>query len=123
MAPLVQLMVGTVLPLPTILDAFRSGAGVPFGEFGADMREGQAGLNRATFLQVLSQQWLPAIPSVVSACCPSTTTSTRFIGSFHDREELRMNDHVHHHHHHFAGAAFGRRRAILGSAAALAGAA
>jgi hypothetical protein len=45
----------------------------------------------------------------------------RSIGSFHDREEMRVNNHVH--HHYFAGAAFGRRRAILGSAAALAGAA
>ena len=45
----------------------------------------------------------------------------RSIDSFHDREEMRVNNHVH--HHYFAGAAFGRRRAILGSAAALAGAA
>ena len=64
LAPLVQLMVGTVQPLPALLKAFRSGEGVPFSDYGADMREGQGGLNRATFLQLLGQEWLPAIPDV-----------------------------------------------------------
>jgi 2-polyprenyl-3-methyl-5-hydroxy-6-metoxy-1,4-benzoquinol methylase len=64
LAPLVQLMVGTVHPLPAILDAFRTGHGVPFGEYGPDMREGQAGLNRAAFLQQLGREWLPRIADV-----------------------------------------------------------
>jgi SAM-dependent methyltransferase len=64
LAPLAQLMVGTVHPLPAILDAFRTGGGVPFGDYGADMREGQGGLNRATFLRLLGQEWLPAIPDI-----------------------------------------------------------
>jgi SAM-dependent methyltransferase len=57
-------MIGTVLPLPAILEAFRTGGGVPFGEYGADMREGQGGLNRVAFLQQLGQDWLPSIPDV-----------------------------------------------------------
>ena len=64
LAPLVQLMVGTIQPLPAILKAFRSGDGVPFAEYGADMREGQSGLNRAAFLQLLGRKWLPAMPDV-----------------------------------------------------------
>jgi SAM-dependent methyltransferase len=64
LAPLAQLMVGTVSPLPAVLDAFRTGGGVPFGDYGPDLREGQAGLNRAAFLQLLGRDWLPAIPDV-----------------------------------------------------------
>jgi SAM-dependent methyltransferase len=64
LAPLAQLMVGTVYPLPAILDAFRTGGGVPFGEYGADLREGQGGMNRAAFLQLLGREWLPSIPDV-----------------------------------------------------------
>jgi SAM-dependent methyltransferase len=64
LAPLVQLMVGTVHPLPAILEAFRTGGGVPFSAYGADLREGQGGLNRVAFLRQLGQEWLPAIPDV-----------------------------------------------------------
>ena len=62
--PLAQLMVGAVLPLRAIVEAFRTGGGVPFGEYGADMREGQGGLNRAAFLYLLGQEWLPQVPDV-----------------------------------------------------------
>jgi SAM-dependent methyltransferase len=64
LAPLVRLMVGTVQPLTELLEAFRSGAAVPFADYGPDMREGQAALNRANFLQLLGREWLPAIPDV-----------------------------------------------------------
>jgi 2-polyprenyl-3-methyl-5-hydroxy-6-metoxy-1,4-benzoquinol methylase len=64
LAPLAQLMVGTVRPLDAVLEAFRTGAGVPFGDYGPDMREGQGGLNRVAFLQQLGQEWLPAIADV-----------------------------------------------------------
>jgi 2-polyprenyl-3-methyl-5-hydroxy-6-metoxy-1,4-benzoquinol methylase len=64
LAPLVQLMVGTIQPLPATLKAFRSGDGVPFADYGADMREGQSGLNRAAFLQLLGRKWLPAMPDM-----------------------------------------------------------
>jgi SAM-dependent methyltransferase len=64
LAPLAQLMIGTVHPLPAVLEAFRTGGGVPFGKYGADLREGQGGLNRAAFLQLLGREWLPSIPDV-----------------------------------------------------------
>ena len=64
LAPLAQLMVGTVRPLPALLDAFRTGGGVPFGEYGPDMREGQGGLNRVAFLRQLGQEWLPLVPDL-----------------------------------------------------------
>lgn len=64
LAPLAQLMVGTVHPLAAIVDAFRTGAGVPFGDYGPDMREGQGGLNRVAFLQQLGREWLPRLPDI-----------------------------------------------------------
>lgn len=64
LAPLAQLAVGAVHPLAAVLEAYRSGGGVPFSAFGPDLREGQAGMNRAMFLQQLGQEWLPAIPDI-----------------------------------------------------------
>jgi 2-polyprenyl-3-methyl-5-hydroxy-6-metoxy-1,4-benzoquinol methylase len=81
LAPLAQLMVGTVRPLSAILEAFRSGAGVPFGDYGADLREGQGALNRAAFLQALGQEWLPAIPDVHARLLADPPARVAEIGS------------------------------------------
>jgi len=63
-APLAQLAVGAARPVTSVVDAFRSGNGVPFEQYGADLREGQAGINRAVFLQELGEVWLPSIPDI-----------------------------------------------------------
>jgi SAM-dependent methyltransferase len=64
MAPLAQLLVGAVHPLAQIVAAYRSGDGVPFADYGADLREGQSRINRAAFLQLIGSEWLPAMPEV-----------------------------------------------------------
>ena len=64
LAPLAQLAVGAVHPLGALLEAYRTGKGVPYGDYGVDLLEGQAGMNRAMFLQQLGQEWLPAIPDL-----------------------------------------------------------
>ena len=64
LTPLAQMLAGVVRPLPAVLKAYRNGGGVPYHEYGADFREGQAAINRALFLQDLGQSWLPAIPDV-----------------------------------------------------------
>jgi 2-polyprenyl-3-methyl-5-hydroxy-6-metoxy-1,4-benzoquinol methylase len=64
LSPLAQLVVGAVSPVQTLLEAFQTGKGIPFADYGADVLEGQAGVNRAMFLQELGQVWLPAIPDV-----------------------------------------------------------
>ena len=63
-APLTRLMAGVVRPLDALLEAYRTGSGVPFSEYGLDLREGQAAINRPAFLYQLSQEWLPAMPDV-----------------------------------------------------------
>lgn len=62
--PLAQLLVGAVRPLQSVLEAYRSGGGVPFEEYGADLREGQAAINYPAFWHQLPYEWLPAIPDV-----------------------------------------------------------
>jgi 2-polyprenyl-3-methyl-5-hydroxy-6-metoxy-1,4-benzoquinol methylase len=64
LAPLAQLVVGVTRPMPAVLDAYRRGTGVPLAEYGKDFLEGQAGVNRASFLFELGSAWLPAMPEV-----------------------------------------------------------
>ena len=64
MAPLAQLVAGSVYPLEALLEAYRKGGGVPFSRYGANLRDGQASMNRAMFLQQLGEEWLPAVPDV-----------------------------------------------------------
>jgi 2-polyprenyl-3-methyl-5-hydroxy-6-metoxy-1,4-benzoquinol methylase len=64
MAPLTRLMVSTARTLPSVVDAFRSGGGVGWADYGADAREGQAEGYRPVYMNLLGRAWLPAIPSV-----------------------------------------------------------
>jgi SAM-dependent methyltransferase len=64
LAPLARFTVGLTAPLPALVDAFRTGAGVPYPAYGADAREGQADVNRTQFVNLLGSDWLPAVPDV-----------------------------------------------------------
>jgi len=63
-AGLPQVVVGSLLPIHAVVDAFRTGEGVPFADYSPDLHEGQARMNRASFLQLLGSEWLPAVPDV-----------------------------------------------------------
>lgn len=64
LAPLAQIVVGAAHPVDKVLEVYRHGGGVAYGEYGADLREGQAGMNRAMFLNLIGTDWLPAIPDL-----------------------------------------------------------
>ena len=64
LAPLSQIVVGAVRPVPQVLEAYRNGGGVPYRDYGADLREGQAAMNRAMFLKLMGSEWLPSIPDL-----------------------------------------------------------
>jgi SAM-dependent methyltransferase len=64
LAPLAQIAVGAVKPVDGVIEAFRTGGGVPYEDYGLDLRDGQAGMNRNMFLQQLGREYLPAIPDV-----------------------------------------------------------
>jgi SAM-dependent methyltransferase len=64
MAPMAQLLVGGLLPVHAVLEAFRTGRGVPYADYGPDMRMGQERFTRPWFDTLLAADWFPALPAV-----------------------------------------------------------
>lgn len=56
--------VGVAGVLPRLVEAFKTGAGIPFEDYGPDIREGIAAANRPMFINLLGSDWLPAIPDL-----------------------------------------------------------
>jgi SAM-dependent methyltransferase len=50
--------------MPDLVDAFRTGAGVPYAAYGPEAIEAQAAMNRPAFVNDLAASWLPAMPDV-----------------------------------------------------------
>jgi SAM-dependent methyltransferase len=46
------------------MEAFRTGEGVPYSDYGADLHEGQAEFTRPMFEHLLGSEWLPQVPDV-----------------------------------------------------------
>jgi hypothetical protein len=63
-APLAVTFAGVARVLPQLLEAYRTGGGVPYAAYGQPMRRGIAALNRPMFLHELASTWLPAVPEV-----------------------------------------------------------
>lgn len=64
--PMAQIAAGCVAPLHALLTAFRTGAGVPYADYGHDLHEGQAGMTRPQLVHQLAQEWIPAMPDVAA---------------------------------------------------------
>jgi len=64
LAPLGQAVVGIGGVMPKVVEAFRTGAGVPYEAYGADMRGAISALNRPAFLSLLGSEWFPAVPDL-----------------------------------------------------------
>jgi SAM-dependent methyltransferase len=64
MAPLARMVAAAFARLPDLVEAYRSGAGIGWEAYGADMREGQAAFNRPAFTHLLGDQWLPGVADV-----------------------------------------------------------
>jgi 2-polyprenyl-3-methyl-5-hydroxy-6-metoxy-1,4-benzoquinol methylase len=63
-AAFARMMTGVVRPLPAVVEAFRTGAGVPYADYDRDFCEGQGDMNRVMFVNLLGSSWLPSIPDV-----------------------------------------------------------
>lgn len=50
--------------LPRVLQAWRDGTGLSFGEYGDDVRIGQGMFNKGGYFGPLVEEWLPAMPEV-----------------------------------------------------------
>jgi 2-polyprenyl-3-methyl-5-hydroxy-6-metoxy-1,4-benzoquinol methylase len=60
-APMMQATIGSIAPLKALVGAFRTGDGIPYEAYGADMRDGIGELNRNLFLQVIPGEYLPSL--------------------------------------------------------------
>lgn len=52
--------------VPKLVEAFRTGEGVPYSEYGPGAVTAQAALNRPAFVNSLVAEWLPAMPDVLA---------------------------------------------------------
>lgn len=64
LAPLARQLAAAARQMPALAGAYRSGGGVPWAAYGADMRESEADLNRPGYLHLLADDWLAALPGV-----------------------------------------------------------
>ncbi len=55
---------GLGLLTPAVTEAFRTGAGISYADYGSHFRHGIAGFNRPMFEHLLAAEWLPALPGV-----------------------------------------------------------
>jgi ubiquinone/menaquinone biosynthesis C-methylase UbiE len=63
-AALARMTIGMLSPLDALLQAFRTGEGVPYSAYGEHAHEGIAAGNRPLFTNQLASEWMPALPDV-----------------------------------------------------------
>jgi 2-polyprenyl-3-methyl-5-hydroxy-6-metoxy-1,4-benzoquinol methylase len=63
-APFAPMVVGIAGVLDEVIEAYRTGAGVPYERYGAAFRHGQGGIHRPAFTSDLVKAWLPAVTGV-----------------------------------------------------------
>jgi SAM-dependent methyltransferase len=72
LAPLARMLGAAAVQLPSLLQAYRTGGGVAFAQFGADARESQSDMNRPWFEQMLAGALAGAAPVHDQLSRPST---------------------------------------------------
>jgi len=63
-APLARAVLASIRPIDALLEAVRSGGGVPYADYGEDLHESQAAFTRPLFENLLGKEWLPAVPEL-----------------------------------------------------------
>ncbi len=67
LAPFARMLTAAATQLPRLLEAYRTGDGLGWSDFGELMRTAQGDANRPLFLHVLGSEWLPSLPEVDAA--------------------------------------------------------
>jgi 2-polyprenyl-3-methyl-5-hydroxy-6-metoxy-1,4-benzoquinol methylase len=62
-APLARFVVGTAKTMPKLLDAYRTGDGVDWADYGPDVIEAQEGINRPQFHHLVGE-WIDGLPDI-----------------------------------------------------------
>jgi 2-polyprenyl-3-methyl-5-hydroxy-6-metoxy-1,4-benzoquinol methylase len=63
-APMARAVLASVRPIDKVLEAFRTGGGVPYADYGDDLHEAQAAFTRPLFENLLGKEWLPAMAEI-----------------------------------------------------------
>ncbi len=72
--PYVLPAVGKILP--ALIEAFRTGGGVAYKDYGEEALIAQATLNRPAFVNLLASEWIPAIPDVADRLADAARPAT-----------------------------------------------
>jgi 2-polyprenyl-3-methyl-5-hydroxy-6-metoxy-1,4-benzoquinol methylase len=64
-APLARFVVGSAQTMPELLDAYRTGAGVDWAEYGPDVVEAQEAINRPQFANLIGE-WIGDLPDIAA---------------------------------------------------------
>ncbi|MEO8424187.1 MAG: class I SAM-dependent methyltransferase [Actinomycetota bacterium] len=64
MAPVCKSFAAVAMAMPSIVDAFRSGDGIPWDRYGREMTEAQGDFNRPWLVGSLGTEYLPSIPDI-----------------------------------------------------------
>jgi SAM-dependent methyltransferase len=67
LTPFARMLAAAAAQMPRLLEAYRSGGGLGWSDYGELMRTAQAEANRPLFLKVLGSEWLPSLPDVDAA--------------------------------------------------------
>ena len=62
--PMARLLTGAAAPFDALVEAYRTGEGVPYEDYGIDLLEGQSAMNRPQFEGELGATWIPAMPDI-----------------------------------------------------------
>ena len=65
-SPLADMVAGGGLVIDQVVEAYRTGEGVPYSAYGKPFRDGQAGINRPAFVNDLPTTWIEAIPGMAA---------------------------------------------------------
>jgi 2-polyprenyl-3-methyl-5-hydroxy-6-metoxy-1,4-benzoquinol methylase len=63
-APMARAVLASIRPIDALLEAVRSGGGVPYADYGHDLHEAQAAFTRPLFENLLGKEWLPSVPEI-----------------------------------------------------------
>jgi 2-polyprenyl-3-methyl-5-hydroxy-6-metoxy-1,4-benzoquinol methylase len=63
-APMARAVLASIRPIDALLEAMRTGGGVPYADYGEDLHEAQAAFTRPLFENLLGSEWLGAVPEI-----------------------------------------------------------
>jgi len=63
-APMARAVLASIRPIDALLEAVRSGGGVPYADYGHDLHEAQAAFTRPLFENLLGKKWLPSVSEI-----------------------------------------------------------